>query len=82
MPQLYESRGETQELLTRWDEARAALVSNEKRSPELIPNEKRTPEAHACADSGLCDMQTIQHDKWSAVPSARGTRILQTRPRR
>jgi hypothetical protein len=33
MPQLYESRGEKQELLTRWGEARAALVSNEKRSP-------------------------------------------------
>ena len=54
LPQLYESRGEAKELLARWGEARAALVPNEKRSPELL-----LKETHACADGRLCDMQTV-----------------------
>ena len=54
LPQLYKTRGEAQELLARWGEARAPLISDEKRSPELL-----FKEAHACADGGLCDMQTI-----------------------
>ena len=54
LPQLYETRGETKELFARWGQARASFVSDEKRSPELL-----LKEAHACADGGLCDMQTV-----------------------
>jgi hypothetical protein len=54
LPQLYESRGEAKELLARLGEARAALIPNEKRSPELL-----LKEAHACADRCLRDMQTV-----------------------
>jgi hypothetical protein len=51
---LYESRGEAKELLARRGEARAALIPNEKRSPELL-----LKETHARADRRLCDMQTV-----------------------
>ena len=54
LPQLYESRGEAKELLTRLGEARAALIPNEKRPSKLL-----LKEAHACADRRLRDMQTV-----------------------
>src|SRR5690242_19229890 len=51
LPQLYECRSVTKELLTRGSETRAGLIANEKRSSELL-----LKEAHACAYRRLCDM--------------------------
>ena len=54
LPQLYECRSVTKELFTRWSEARAGFIANEKRSSELL-----LKETHPCANRRLCDMQTV-----------------------
>src|SRR5690242_16417894 len=54
LPQLYERRGEAQELFAGRGERRASLIPNEKRSPKLL-----LEQAHARADSRLSDMQTF-----------------------